>query len=417
MSRFGLYVHIPYCLQICTYCDFVKFEARDLPPADDYVALLEEELATRTSAFRDSLWPSTTPVDSIYFGGGTPSLFSPHQILTILKAIAKNGFDYAGRKTEITLEINPGTLSARSLREFQAIGINRFSVGAQTFDERFLKVTGRKHSVKETLDTLDLLAGKGINYSFDLLFGLPGQSVKDVREDVLKALGFEPAHLSAYNLTLPPAHPLNKGRASDERQAEMFQIIEAELNTAGVACYEVSNFARPGFESQHNLLYWTDGAYWGLGIGSHSYLPNWATPHSQWGARFWNPASIAAYRREIQTARGIQFWNLLPEARREILKLHELLTDFCHTSLRRVAGLSYRSIVEKFGEPIAATLIQEFHCRLAPHCEAGLVRQLGPKDPPEEGGWQLTIRGRTLADRVFESLTFLEGDKLSLPEV
>lgn len=417
MSRFGLYVHIPYCLQICTYCDFVKFEARDLPPADEYVSLLEEELAVRTMAFRDSLWPRTTPVNSIYFGGGTPSLFSPSQILTILNAIAKNGFDYADKKIEITLEINPGTITANSLEDFQALGVNRFSVGAQTFDEKLLQVTGRKHSAKDTVETLELLARRGVNYSFDILFGLPGQTVEDVRKDILRALEFQPSHISAYNLTVPSGHPLNKGRASDEQQAEMFQVIEEELRSAGIHCYEVSNFSKPGFESQHNLLYWTDGAYWGLGVGAHSYLPNWAGPHSPWGVRFWNPATIRAYREELQKVRGRQFWNSLPKQRCETLKLHELLTDFSHTSLRRVAGLSRRAITEKFGPQTGDSLISEFQQRLAPLVEAGLVQKFGAEQDAFAGGWRLTSKGRPLADRVFEALTFLESDKLSLGEV
>lgn len=420
MSRFGLYVHIPYCLQICTYCDFVKFEAKDLPPADEYVSLLEEELAVRTSAFRDSIWPKTTPVHSIYFGGGTPSLFSPSQILAILKGIATNGFvpaSGASGAMEISLEINPGTITPESLDEFLKIGITRFSVGAQTFDENRLKVTGRKHTVQETIATLELLANKGVNYSFDLLFGLPGQTVADVRKDVRRALEFQPSHLSAYNLTVPTGHPLNKGRASDEHQAEMFEVIEDELKTAGLLCYEVSNFAKPGFESQHNLLYWTDGAYWGLGIGSHSYLPNWASTHSPWGVRFWNPATIRAYRDELKRARGAQFWSDFPEQRREVLALHELLTDFSHTSLRRLSGLSFRSVLQKFGPAGGRMLLSEFDRRLAPLVETALVQKFGASDFHSDGGWRLTPKGRPLADRVFEALTFLESDKLSLPEV
>ena len=428
MSRFGLYVHIPYCLQICTYCDFVKFEAKDLPPADEYVSLIEEELRVRTLAFRDSIWPKTTPVHSLYFGGGTPSLFSPSQILAILKGIAMNGFvDASGaafedRKTEITLEINPGTITAASLEEFLSIGITRFSVGAQTFDESKLQVTGRKHTVAETIATLELLANKGVNYSFDLLFGLPGQTVADVRDDVRRALEFQPSHVSAYNLTVPSGHPLNKGRASDEHQAEMFEVIEDELNSGGLSCYEVSNFAKPGFESQHNLLYWTDGAYWGLGIGAHSNLPNWASHQSRWGVRFWNPATIRAYRDELKRARGQQFWSEFPEQRREILALHELLTDFSHTSLRRLSGLSYGAVLRKFGQEGGLKLLNEFDRRLAPLVESGLVQKFGASIAQSDGlnsdgGWRLTSKGRPLADRVFEALTFLESDKLSLSEV
>lgn len=419
MNRLGIYVHIPYCLQICTYCDFVKFESKDLPPPQDYISLLELELSSRASTFL----PNESEVNSIYFGGGTPSLFSPDQILSVLNAIEKNGFKFRDRfkKIEITLEINPGTIDQDALERFIEIGVTRFSVGAQTFDESLLAVTGRKHTVSETMKTLDLLAKKGVNYSFDLLFGLPGQTLEGVRRDVQKALKFQPSHLSAYNLTVPSGHPLNRGRASDDVQAEMFEAIEMELETGGLFRYEVSNFSKPGFESQHNLLYWTDHAYWGLGIGAHSYIPGSGQPH--WGVRFWNPSTIRSYQKELSQVLGNQFWQKLPKERSERLLLNELLTDFSHTSLRHMRGLTSEMLERKFGTPLAGALniglaskienlVEE---RLQPLVNRGLVNfeiENGRKI------WRLSKEGLPLADRVFESLTFLKNEvPLSLPEV
>jgi oxygen-independent coproporphyrinogen-3 oxidase len=411
MNRLGIYVHIPYCLQICTYCDFVKFESKDLPPPRDYISLLALELSSRREAFA----PVATEVHSIYFGGGTPSLFSPQEILSVLDEIEKNGFNFRDRlgKIEITLEINPGTIDLQSLERYLEMGISRFSVGAQTFDESLLAKTGRKHSVQETVETLELLARKGVNYSFDLLFGLPGQTLEGVQSDVRKALTFGPSHISAYNLTVPTGHPLNRGRASDDVQAEMFSLIESELANEGVVRYEVSNFAKPGFESQHNLLYWRDEPYWGLGIGAHSYIPGDGS--NGWGARFWNPATIRSYQNELASISGREFWNSLPKERNELLALNELLTDFCHTSLRRMNGLSEDMLLKKFGPLLARKIEKILELRLGPLVERGLVILETGKQGRR---WRLSPAGLPLADRVFETLTFLKDEiPFNHPEV
>jgi len=411
MNRLGIYVHIPYCLQICTYCDFVKFESKDLPPPRDYISLLALELASRKKAFS----PFATEVHSIYFGGGTPSLFSPQEILSVLDEIEKNGLKFRDRlgKLEITLVINPGTIDRDSLEQYISMGISRFSVGAQTFDEALLGVTGRKHSVGDTIETLDLLASRGVNYSFDLLFGMPGQTLEGVRRDVKEALRFGPSHLSAYNLTVPSGHPLNRGRASDDVQAEMFRLIESELLQGDIFRYEVSNFAKPGFESQHNLLYWTDQPYWGLGVGAHSYLPGDGT--ADWGSRFWNPATTRAYQNELSVASGYDFWMRIPKERSERLALNELLTDFSHTSLRRMHGLTNEMLLKKFGPTLSLEIENLIETRLGPLVDSGIVafeKQNGGKQ------WRLSPSGLPLADRVFETLTFLKDEiRLSRPEV
>ncbi|CAN5378975.1 radical SAM family heme chaperone HemW [soil metagenome] len=396
MTKFGLYVHIPYCLQICTYCDFVKFEARDLPPTSEYISLLKRELKTRARAF------GSRELTSVYFGGGTPSLFSPAEILSVLEAVAIEGFTLAP-DAEVTLEINPGTITEASLDEFLRIGITRFSVGAQTFDEELLKVTGRKHSVPDTISSLEMLAKRKVNYSFDLLFGLPGQRLAGVKSDVLRALDFGPSHLSAYNLTIPAKHALNKGRASDDEQAEMFELIESELAKAGLLRYEVSNFAKPGFESRHNTLYWSDAPYWGLGIGSHSYVPrgdvSLGVGEAPWGVRFWNPPTIATYRSELAKVEGAQFWSSLSEDRLEKLEMNEALTDFSHTALRSQNGLSMEKLESKFGPQIVTTVRSRLE---DPRLNEFLIQR--------NGAFILSSKGQAMADRVFESLTFLKGE-------
>lgn len=396
MGAFGVYVHIPYCLQICTYCDFVKFEKKDLPPTERYVSLLEQEIASRGPVVQQTI-PSPI-MHSLYFGGGTPSLFSPVEILTVILALEKHGFQRAPG-AELTLEINPGTLTPATLDAFLEMGITRFSVGAQTFDRRFLSVTGRKHSVEETIETLDLLRGRKAHFSFDLLFGLPGQHLVDVQADVRQALEYGPKHISAYCLTLPEKHHLNKGRAPDEEQAQMFDLICSELAAGGLERYEISNFAVPGFESRHNLLYWSDQPYWGIGIGAHSYLPV-----APWGARFWNPPTVRSWELEMERTKGAGFWSSFEPSRVEHLQLHQAITDYTHTALRSTRGLVDSDVLRKFSSA-QPDLLREIDQRVQPLLKAGLLLRA---DNPKR--WVLSRAGHALADRVFEPLTFLKDE-------
>ena len=404
-APFGVYVHIPYCLQICTYCDFVKFEVGDLPPMERYIELLREEIRSRSSSF------TSTPLSSLYWGGGTPSLMKPQDMVAVHDELASAGF-HPTSNTEITLEINPGTLGpqdeAGRTTEDQVLawldaGVTRFSVGAQTFNADLLKVTGRKHSVADTHRDLQLLKSKDLNFNFDLLFGLPGQKLRDLELDLEQALSYGPRHLSAYCLTVPERHPLNQGRASDEEQADMFELIEDRLKSAGLIRYELSNFAWPGFESRHNLLYWSDRPYWGLGMGSHSFRPRTPGSVDFWGLRFWNPATLKAYEKELALASGLEFWQSMPRERVEMLLPHEALTDYLHTHLRVQRGLDIERVAEKFGAPVAEDVTR----RLAPCVEEGLLRTRTLQD---RINYHFSSRGHALANRVLERLTYLKDE-------
>lgn len=395
---FGVYVHIPFCLQICPYCDFTKYELGKVMSPDLYVELLKKEIRQRAIDL-----PSVEP-DTIYFGGGTPSLLEPHHILSIIDELAKAGFK-AGSGAEITLEIDPMTADAAKVDKLLEIGINRFSVGAQSFDDRLLKVAGRKHGSRDVEELLSILRSKGTNFSFDLLFALPGQSVDDLRSDVAKALSFDPVHVSAYCLTVPEGHKLSFHRAPEDDQVEMFDVVEDELANAGILRYEISNFAKPGGESRHNLLYWTDQAYWGLGLSSHGYAPKGFSAKvdsvSSWGLRYWNERAMKKYEAEIEAFEG-RSWSYasdIPEERSEKLTLHQSLSDFCHTSLRLTRGLETAALRLKFGSETAALAEK----RLIQLVADGLV-DVTPL------GWTLSKRGRLVANLVFEKLTFLLGD-------
>ena len=361
-------------------------------PPEAYVQLIKKEISDRATTI------GPRPVDTIYFGGGTPSLFDPSLIVAIIRHLANAGF-VTRESSEISIEIDPGTADRYKIEGYINIGVTRFSVGAQTFHSHLLKGAGRKHSPEETIAMLSILRDLNVNYSFDLLFGLPQQTLDDVRADVDQALQFNPSHLSAYNLTVAEKHPMNKGRAPDEEQVRMFEVIEDELRKSGILRYEISNFAKPGAESKHNMLYWTDEEYWGIGVSSHSFLRR-----GEWNTRFWNPFSLSEYVKQIEAGTPSQnFLEALPDSQIEPLKINQALTDFCHTSLRLTRGLQENALRLKFGDSVTqkvAGILGEIESSL-------YVRKVS-----EEGEvfWRFTPEGRVLANVVFEKLTFLDGD-------
>jgi oxygen-independent coproporphyrinogen-3 oxidase len=374
----SIYIHIPYCLQRCRYCDFTTFEHSEILPAENYVAQVHAEIENR-----QHLWDDRQ-VHTIYFGGGTPSLLSSDLIISILDRLANAGF-HRSDNSEVTIEINPATMDERKLDAYLKAGINRFSVGAQSFDDSLLMTCGRKHSAQDTRDTLRILKARNLNYSFDLLFALPNQSLSQLRADLEEVCEFRPPHLSAYCLTVPEGHPMSRGRAPEEEQLEMFAMIENQLSGVGLDKYEISNFARAGFESQHNLVYWNDQNYWGLGVSAHSYKRDLGP----FGERFWNTKDMNKYG-EQSVARE------LPEIQREKLRQHEAMTDFCHMFLRTKAGFTWAALRNRFSQS-AAALIETEAKKLV---SEGLLEVINE-------GVRLTSRGELISNQVFERLTFL----------
>ncbi|MFV8257003.1 radical SAM family heme chaperone HemW [Bdellovibrio bacteriovorus] len=387
---FGVYIHIPYCIQRCTYCDFATYEQSKILPPDQYVELLFKEIRQKHRYY------TPQSLDTIYFGGGTPSLIPANLIVAIIKELGRYGFT-TRPDTEITIEINPATVSKEKLKTYLDNGINRFSVGAQTFDDRLLKMVHREHSAKQTLETLDLLRAHGVNFSFDILFALPSQTVEGLRRDVEIAVEQGAKHISPYCLTVPDGHPLSKGRPIDDEQVEMFDIIADELTRKGFQQYEISNFALPGFESRHNMLYWVDEPYWSLGLSSHSY-----SKESAWGTRYWNINSINEYQKQILAFDGQEFDSPvrhLPSNQVEVLEMHQALTDFCHTSMRLMRGLNVGQLQAKFPQNISEKVLQ-------------IMKNLEQKSWVrfDNGHWSLTREGLVLSNRVFQELTFLQED-------
>src|SRR5574341_219344 len=289
MTSAGVYIHFPFCRSRCSYCDFAT-GTHDSSAAARYV----HALTTEISNWREVDLPRA--VDTIYFGGGTPSLLTAEQLERILGAVHER-FEVTVN-SEITLEINPGDggetveLRHETMRQWRRLGINRASFGAQTFDDRELKMLGRTHDSADIARTFQQLRDAEFeNINFDLIAGLPGQALAGWKDNLKRALALQPEHLSLYLLDLHEGTPLHdqiqrgmRPRPDEDVAAEMYRLMVDEVSTAGYEHYEISNFCRPGSASRHNTKYWTGAPYYGFGNSAHSYdgaRRRWANERSE----------------------------------------------------------------------------------------------------------------------------------------
>ena len=387
-SSLGLYIHIPFCIQRCHYCDFATYSMDQIKANQNYVDHLLLEADKRRNLFTQN------QLKTIYFGGGTPSLLSGGQINQIITKIKKTGFELKN-EIEITLEVNPKTLNPQKCSEIKNAGINRISLGCQSFNDKHLKICNREHNSKETLETIDLVKQYFDNYNLDLLFSLPGQSLSQLREDLNILKELDPPHISAYCLTLSKGHPMNQGRCSEEEQIEMFYLIFDSFREMGLKHYEISNFAKPGFESRHNNLYWTDQDYWGLGLSAHSYKKDYG-----FGLRFWNVRDYQKYLKqisELQIQNEIQ--KSFPKSQSEALKFHESLTDFCCSGLRLKRGISPSVVGEKFGIQAAKIFTEKAGKQVK-------LKNMEKKD----GFYYLSEKGLLISNQIFSEFLFSESE-------
>ena len=263
----SLYIHIPWCVRKCPYCDFNSHEVRGTAPEADYIAALVADL----EAALPLIWGRK--IYTVFFGGGTPSVFSAAgigQIIDAVRARLPLSVD-----AEITLEANPGTFEAEKFRAFRAAGVNRLSIGIQSFNPAHLKALGRIHNDGEARRAIDIAREHFENFNLDLMYGLPGQTVDEARTDIAAALAVAPPHLSVYHMTLEPNtyfHRYPPVLPDDDVTAEMQKNAEGALAAAGYRHYETSAFAQPGKQSRHNMNYWTFGDYLGIGAGAHSKI-------------------------------------------------------------------------------------------------------------------------------------------------
>ena len=370
----GVYVHIPYCIQRCHYCDFTTFKQDQLMPHEDYTSLILQEIRLRAQSITEKI------IHSIYFGGGTPSLIPPFLILSIIHELANQGFQIL-KNCEITIEINPGTVDKQKLKTYLKGGINRFSVGAQSFSDQRLKDCGRKHKAKDTLILLDLLKQYTENFSLDLLFALPNQSLVSLEADLREIHQINPPHVSTYLLTIPPHHPMSMGRPLEEEQIRMFHLIEDSMNKWGLSKYELSNFSKKNFESLHNHIYWSDESYWGLGLSAHSYM-------RENKIRFWNPKTWEEYISYVKSP-----WEAPHKNYSEQLNEYEYGFDFVHTALRLSQGINKK----KFHQRLRHDVAHKISYKLDQLQHLGWVIS-------DELSWRLTSQGQLLSNQVFSRL-------------
>ncbi|MET0753133.1 MAG: radical SAM family heme chaperone HemW [Pyrinomonadaceae bacterium] len=276
----GVYLHIPFCRSRCSYCDFATDVFKSDEVVERYVNALVKEI--QNSSFKIQDFENQKPktenhIDTIYFGGGTPSLLSPRQLEKILDSIHKK-FSVPP-EIELTMEMNPATVSLETLREYKSLGVNRASFGAQTFDDTELKRLGRRHTAQDVRETIGLLREAGFdNVSFDLIAGLPRQTLTDWERNLDEALALKPEHLSLYLLEIhegtPLAEQVRSGRQplpDEDLSGEMYELMLEKIGEKGYAQYEISNFSLPEFESRHNSKYWLCEPVHAFGVSAHSF--------------------------------------------------------------------------------------------------------------------------------------------------
>ena len=294
---FGVYVHVPFCTRRCDYCAFATWTDR-FSLAGDYVRACAAELRRARPAGQ------MAPATSVFFGGGTPSLLDPDSIGSILA-----GMELAAG-AEVTVECNPDTVDEPKLRGYRSVGVNRLSFGVQSMVPRVLEALGRSHSTGAVRAAVEAAANAGFadSYNVDLIFGGAGESVADWSTSLTSVLALEPspAHVSAYALTVEPGTPLASDRSrhpDPDDQADKYLLADSVLSDAGLEWYEISNWARPGRECRHNLLYWQQGAYRGIGCAAHSHRPD---PVNGGARRWWNVRTPERYIKLVEEGGSLE---------------------------------------------------------------------------------------------------------------
>ena len=321
------YVHIPFCTQICYYCDFSKVFIKN-QPVDSYLEHLLEEFQSY----------DIRKLRTLYIGGGTPTALSAPQLEVLLNGLTKN-LDLSVLE-ELTIEANPGDLDADKIAVLKNSAVNRVSLGVQTFDNKMLKKIGRSHLEKDIYENIDRLKLAGFdNISIDLIYALPGQTMEQVKDNVAKAIGLDIPHMSLYSLILENhtvfMNRMRRGKLplpKEELEAEMFEYIIAELERAGFEHYEISNFSKSGFESRHNLMYWDNAEYYGIGAGASGYVN---------GVRYKNHGPIRHYLNAVEEGNA--------RITEEHLSQKEQMEEEMFLGLRKKSGVSMARFEEKFG--------------------------------------------------------------------
>lgn len=372
----GIYIHIPFCRQACSYCDFYFVTRKGL--REEFV----ERLCSEIEFYRESPLREQ-PVETVYFGGGTPSLLRVDEVANIMEKLREV---FQLRLQEVTMEMNPDDVDRNYLDGLYSAGVNRASMGVQSFHPELLRFMHRAHDREQAVRALEALRESTIpSYTADLIYGNPGQSLKDLGHDIDRLLQFEPPHISAYSLTIEPGTRLGRqaelGRlqpVDDETVADHFALLGERFSAAGIGRYEISNYSRPGFEALHNTRYWSHWNYLGLGPSSHSFQ--------------WNGQGAERWRIEPDLGRYLSqpFQDLVIE--KESLTPEVLAEERIMLSLRTRWGIRREELQDRYHYSFS----EKQQAWLAAKEQEGLLRQ--------EGAITLTERGMLLADHLLVEL-------------
>jgi len=387
----GLYISVPFCRTKCTYCNFAS-DVFSRAMFEKYIARLCDELEHAGETAREMGGALDGQADTIYFGGGTPTLLDVSQLDRVFVNIRQNFEVQHG--AEITMECAPGTLSDEMLECFARNGVNRVSLGVQSFVDQEARAVGRMHNRERVLSDIERLRSSRIsNINVDLIAGLPHQTLESWRHSLDDLVATGVPHASVYMLEVDEDSRLGRELIAggqkyhahfvpdEDLTADMYELACERLNAAGIKQYEISNFARPEFESKHNLKYWTRQPYMGFGVDAHSMLLAVSSNRNENAIRFCNSDSLPAYLAG-------------PRAQPTPVTQHEALQEYCFLGLRLTRGLNLDEVASQFGEGARVTVISA----IAEHVQSGLVER--------EGNFaRLTANGRLLSNEVFEEFT------------
>jgi len=329
----GLYLHFPYCISKCPYCDFNSYQLEEANQIYSYISALYREITAYSQKLK------TGNIKTVYLGGGTPTILSGTQIFNILK-FCEDKFTI-DKNAEITIEANPGTLDGEKLKLLIESRINRLSLGAQSFNDVFLKKLGRIHNAQDIINSYFLAREIGFdNINIDIMFALPDQTTKDLQDTLKKAVSLKPDHLSLYNLTIKSGteyyREYKKGKLNlptEDEEYDMYNWVIDFLEENGFEHYEIANFARPHKRSMHNLIYWQNKPYLGIGAGAYSYIR---------GYRYMNYENPEKYIKEIMSDK-------LPIDNGERLSLRKKMIETIILGLRTKDGVGYKKFKKRFG--------------------------------------------------------------------
>ncbi|MFZ3588215.1 radical SAM family heme chaperone HemW [Bacillus sp. DJP31] len=370
------YIHIPFCHQICHYCDFNKVFLKG-QPVDDYLETLNLEMKNTLERY------PTSKINTIFIGGGTPTSLSEVQLEKLFEIIHRH-YQVIGDQVEFTIEANPGDLTKEKLETLKQGGINRLSIGVQSFNNELLKKIGRTHESNDVFKGIERARKIGFeNISIDLIYSLPNQTLADFKETLDQAFSLELQHFSAYSLIIEPKtvfyNLMRKGilpLPSQDSEANMFELLMDQMDKHGYEQYEISNFAKKEFESKHNLTYWNNEEYYGFGAGAHSYLN---------GVRYANAGPLKKYMNSV-SENGMAF------IEEHVVTSREQMEEELFLGLRKTEGVSVSHFSHKFG----VELLDVFGRQIEENMKSALLQS-------NDQAISLTRKGKLLGNEVFQS--------------